>query len=89
MKVRVERRGGLAGLLAVGEREDSELTPLQRAALDKLLKLIEKLHQLKPSPGADRFRYRVHVTDEAGQHEFDVPEDAMPEELASIPKVGG
>jgi len=88
MKIRVERRGGLAGLVMAGERDDSELTPLQRAAVSKLMKLIDKLQQLKPSPGADRFRYKIHVTDEDGEHEFEVPEDDMPEELAAIAKAG-
>jgi hypothetical protein len=33
MRVRIERRGGLAGLPAVGEREDHELTGAEQAAL--------------------------------------------------------
>jgi emfourin len=55
--------------------------------VDKLIKLIDKLHQLKPSPGGDRFRFKIQITDDSGQREFDVPEDAMPEELISIPKL--
>lgn len=84
MKVRIERRGGLVGRLAVGEREGNELTPAQRTALDKL---VSEAPASAPAPGADRFRYRVMVTDEHGQHAFEVPEDAMPEELMGIPKL--
>jgi hypothetical protein len=83
-RLRIERRGGFAGIPAVGERDDADLSPAQRAALDRLLKS-------PPSPaasrGADRFQYKIQVTDDSGKHEFDVPEDAMPDELASIPEI--
>ena len=84
MRVRIERQGGLAGKPAVGELEDTELSPAQRKALDELIK---SPHQFTRSPGADRFRFKVRVIDKTGQHEFEVPEDAMPEELLSIPKI--
>lgn len=84
MKVTIERRGGLLGKLAVGELEETALTPAQRQALDKLIKSPPKP---APSPGADRFQYKIRVRDEKGEHEFEVPEDKMPDELAVIPKV--
>jgi len=84
LKVKIERRGGLLGKLAVGELEEAALTPAQRQALDKLIKSQPKS---TPSPGADRFQYKIRVSDEKGEHEFEVPEDNMPDELAVIPKV--
>jgi hypothetical protein len=41
----------------------------------------------QPSAGADRFVYKVLVVDESGSKEFKVSEEAMPDELASIPKI--
>ena len=84
LKVTIERRGGLLGKLAVGELEETALTPAQRQALDKLIKSPPKP---TPSPGADRFQYKIRVSDEKGEREFEVPEDEMPDELAVIPRV--
>ena len=85
MRVRIERRGGLAGRPAVGEREDHELTGSEQAALKELL--------AKPPPpqtmamGADRFHYKVTIEDEKGTNVLDVPEHLMPQALAAIPKI--
>jgi hypothetical protein len=84
MKLRIERRGGLVGKLAVGERELTELSPQQRKALDRLMR---QPPSAQPSAGADRFVYKVLIVDESGSREFKVSEDAMPDELASIPKI--
>lgn len=83
MRVRIERRGGIAGMSAMGEVDETELSPAQRKALDDLVKSPPPSTR---SAGADRFHFKVRITDETGQREFDVPEDAMPEELFSIPK---
>ncbi|HML12959.1 MAG TPA: protealysin inhibitor emfourin [Xanthobacteraceae bacterium] len=83
-KLRIERRGGFAGLPAVGEREFHELSPAQQDALHRLLAAPPSP---APSPGADRFHYDVHVVDDTGTRELKVPEHAMPAELASIPKI--
>ena len=85
MRVRIERRGGVAGRPAVGEREDHELTAAEQAALKELL--------AKPPPpqtmamGADRFHYKVTIEDEKGTNVLDVPEHLMPQALAAIPKI--
>lgn len=85
MHLRIERRGGLVGRLAVGERELHELTARQRRALDALVKSPKRS---APSPGADRFHYKIVVTDDGGgTRTFDVGEDDMPEALASIPQL--
>jgi hypothetical protein len=70
--------------MAVGERDESELTAAQR---DSLHKLLRSPPSTTPAPGADRFSYKVRVEDEHGVREFLVPEDAMPESLADIPKL--
>jgi hypothetical protein len=82
-RLRIERRGGLVGKPAAGERLLADLTPAQRQALDQLL----KSPGAAPSPGADRFRYKVRVTDDTGTREVEVGEDAMPDALASIPQL--
>ena len=84
MRLRIERRGGLAGKLAVGERDLGDLSPVQRNALDELMKLPPNPGR---SPGADRFQYKVQLLDSGAKREFEVPEDAMPDELASIAKI--
>ncbi len=83
-RLRIERRGGLAGKLAVGERDLADLTPAQRQALDRLL---QSPNRSMPAPGADRFRYKLRVTDDSGEREVEVGEDAMPDALASIPEI--
>ncbi len=62
----------------------ADLSPGQGLALDTLLR---SLPNPAPSPGADRFRYKIKLLNEQGQREIDVSEDAMPDELASIPKI--
>jgi hypothetical protein len=84
MKLRVERQGGFVGKLAVGERDLGDLSPGARDALDNLLRSPPKPGQ---SPGADRFRYKVQLLDDSLKQELEVPEDAMPDELASIAKI--
>ena len=85
MRVRIERRGGLAGRPAVGEREDHELTGSEQAALKELL--AKPPAPQTAAPGADRYRYKVTVEDDKGTNVLDVPEHLMPEALAAIPKI--
>jgi hypothetical protein len=83
-RLRIERRGGFAGLPAVGELAFHELSPAQQDALTRLL---ASPPASTPSPGADRFHYDLHVTDDTGTRVLKVPEHAMPAELTSIPKI--
>jgi hypothetical protein len=84
MRIKIERRGGLAGRPAVGERDESELTAAEHRALTGLL---QSPPPSTPSPGADRFHYKITVEDEKGTRELEIPEHAMPEVLAGIPKI--
>jgi hypothetical protein len=84
VRIHIERRGGIAGRKAVGDRDESELSSAQRESLQNLLRSPPRQ---TPAPGADRFSYKVRVEDEHGVREFVVPEDAMPDSLAEIPKL--
>lgn len=84
MRLKIERTGGFAGLPAVGERDESDLTAAQHQALKQLL---QSPPSSAPSPGADRFHYKVTVEDENGTRELQVPEHLMPEALAGIPQI--
>jgi hypothetical protein len=84
MRIKIERRGGLAGRPAVGERDESELSPQEHSALKRLL---ESPPPATRAPGADRFHYIVQVEDGGEVTRLEVAEDAMPHELAAIPKV--
>ena len=84
MRIMIERRGGLSGRRAFGERDGSELTPDEQDALQGLL---HSPPPPTPSPGADRFHYTITVEDENGTRRLEVPEHAMPQALASIPVI--
>ena len=85
MRIKIERQGGLVGRSAVGERDGSELTEAEDKALKDLLK--SPPSSGPPSPGADRFHYKITVEDEKGTRELEVPEHAMPAILTGIPKI--
>ena len=61
----------------MGERNEAALTPAQRAALRRLLAAPPSD---RPSPGADRFRYKLRVEDDSGIRDLVVHEDDMPED---------
>jgi hypothetical protein len=84
VRIRIERRGGIAGRPAVGERDESQLSAAERKSVDAILR---SPPPPTPAPGADRFSYKLRVEDEHGVREFHIPEDAMPESLAAIPKL--
>jgi hypothetical protein len=90
-KVRIERRGGLAGLHVGVERDYAALTAAQRQALDKVV-AAGHLPSVAPSRrsvpvGADRFSYRIHLTHADGQQRvIDVPEDGLPSALERLVK---
>jgi len=91
--VRIERRGGFAGLHLQAEHGYEALGPAERQALAHLL-------QHPPAPAAaapaakrgapaaaDRFRYRVRVTYADGrEQQLEMAEDDMPDALASLLK---
>ncbi|HTO89738.1 MAG TPA: protealysin inhibitor emfourin [Candidatus Sulfotelmatobacter sp.] len=88
-RIRIERKGGFAGVPASGERDLQDLTAEQRAALDRLLKPSPEGAAASASQASPihPFRYKVTLIDDQGERSFDVSEDAMPDELAGIAKV--
>jgi hypothetical protein len=86
MRVRIERRGGFVGRMAAGERDIDKLDPVQRRELDRI---VQRPPEPTPSPGADRFMYTIVVKNDDGSNRvvIRVPEDKMPDALASIPQI--
>jgi hypothetical protein len=81
--VRIERRGGFAGLSAQAELEVAALTAAQRRALDAAL----AAPAASVPSGPDRFSYRIHtVAADGSRTQHDVSEDAMPAVLAALVK---
>lgn len=86
MKLVITRSGGFAGLKRRGERDGEDLSPEQRAALDKVVRDFGQPDSPAPpsDPGADRFAYRLDIQDEGGTTSISLPESRMPMELKSI-----
>ena len=82
--VRIERRGGFAGLPATVDLDGQALTAGQRRALDATLAAAAKIAKPSP-PSPDRYHYRIHITDSHGVvSTVEIAEDAMPAALAAI-----
>ena len=91
--VRIERRGGLAGLHVGVDLDCAAFTAAQRRALDKLVEENDGpgvAAGARSAPaGADRFGYRIHLTQADGQQRvIDVPEESMPSALEGLVKPG-
>jgi len=85
--VRIQRRGGLAGLPASVELHYAALSVTQRAAVDKVAAAGATRGSPAPSAGADRFSFRVELVHASGDTRvIDMPEDAMPASLAGLAK---
>jgi hypothetical protein len=79
-RLRIERRGGLAGLRASGEVDCATLCEADRAALDALF---GRRAPLPRSPGADRYIYTLTRQTARGAKKLEVPEHLLPESLAA------
>ncbi|HEX2581068.1 MAG TPA: protealysin inhibitor emfourin [Dongiaceae bacterium] len=82
MRVRIQRRGGFAGLPAEGERADHELSAEERHALESLL--VSPPQEKRKPAGADRFCYHVAIEHEGQTRQFELSEEDMPDPLANI-----
>jgi hypothetical protein len=92
--LRIERLGGLAGRPASVELAATDLNAAQRQALTGMLALAAKRSggsgssSGPPSPGADRYRFRVQVSHDDGSVQvIEVGEDEMPDALAGLVKM--
>jgi len=83
MRVLIERKGGVAGVPARGERADHELNAEQRAAVDSLLSAPPQPRARKP----DGFYYKVLIENEGSTHNLELSEEDLPESLSSIPTI--
>ncbi len=82
VRLRIERRGGLAGLRPSVDCAYAALTAGQRRALHQVL---DAGPPASGPPGADRFVYRLWVVHPDGtDRTLDLPEDTMPGVLAGL-----
>ena len=87
--VRIQRRGGLAGLAAHVELHYAELSVTQRAAVDRIAAAPVGKGAPAAAGGNDRFSFRVEIVHASGEsHVIEMPEDAMPGALAGLAKPG-
>ena len=83
-QLRIERRGGLAGLKADHECAAAALSAAQRKALDRLVRAAE-LGPPGAAQGTDRYHYSVHLHYADGsQRSLEIPEQDMPQALAGL-----
>ena len=81
--LKIERRGGFAGLKGVGELDSAALSAADREAVEKLF-----MHKgrFKAAPGADRFIYSISRKQGAGEETIEVPEHLVPPALSAVVK---
>ncbi len=88
MRIKFERTGGFAGRRLQGSLDSTVLPEPQAHRLAELLDsshffdLPPKLES--PSPGADRFRYKVTVETESASHTVETAEAAVPAGLRPL-----
>jgi hypothetical protein len=88
MKYTLERSGGFTGIPMRVTLDSQTLDPQEREALDALVEtsgffaLPEKI--TTPSPGADRFNYRLSIEGSGRSHTVDVAEGAIPASLRPL-----
>jgi len=88
VKLHFERTGGLAGLKLSVSMDPDSLGP---DAASKLRALLDKAGFFDlppvlrgPSPGPDRFRYKVTIETAGMRHTVDMDEAAMPESVKPL-----
>lgn len=82
-QLKIERRGGFAGLKATGEVEFDSLDGPDQAAVEKLFKSKGKL---PASPGADRYIFSVTRVTDAGEKTLEIPEHLLPASVSKAVK---
>jgi hypothetical protein len=88
MRIRIERSGGFAGRKIQGSLDSSALPEPQARRLAELLEQSHffdlPLRLESPSPGADRFNYKVTVETDSGSHSVEASDAAIPAELRPL-----
>lgn len=85
MKIDFERSGGFAGMIFSTSIDTEKMAAEDARQIESLVAssgffdLPEKI--TSPTPGADRFVYRLSVEHAGRRHQVEVTESAVPEEL--------
>ena len=88
MKIQLERTGGFAGIPLKASVDTDGLDDQSKRTLQSLVEssgffaLPSRL--ASPSPGADRFQFKVTIQDGNRSHTVDADEGALPPEVQSL-----
>jgi len=65
MRIQFERSGGFAGITRKASVDTSRLPPAEKAQLEALANAVDfaRIPPPKPGPSADRFQYRLTISD--------------------------
>jgi hypothetical protein len=85
VRIEVERSGGFAGLTRRRSIDAGELPPELADAARTLLAATSRDEAPAASTrGADRFQYRLRVSDASGEHELVASEEQLAPELGAL-----
>jgi len=88
MRILFERTGGIAALKLKRTLDSSELPPGELKRLDRMLKesrFFELPPRLEsPSPGVDRFHYKLTVESDQGQRTVEASDAAITDNLRPL-----
>ncbi len=88
MKVEFERSGGFAGIRLAAVIDEAALSPEEARLLHELVDAAGFFDLppavTTPSPGADRFQYKITVEAEGRRHTVDLSEAAAPAALRPL-----
>ena|SRR5215470_8115550 len=88
MQIHVERSGGFAGIRLTGDFDTASCSPEDREQVEKLLQASDFFAlpvNLRPAnPRADRFQYKISVSDGGDQHTVSLDEAAASPELRAL-----
>jgi hypothetical protein len=82
-RLRIERHGGFTGLPARGEVDVASLSIADKKVVEELFR---KVGQFDPSPGADRYQFRITRVAPSGTKTIVVPEHLLPARLIGAVK---
>jgi 3-hydroxyisobutyrate dehydrogenase-like beta-hydroxyacid dehydrogenase len=88
MRVDFERTGGFAGMRTTATIDTETLPPDEARALNELVDAAGFFNLpatiSSPSPGADRFQYKITIVAGGRQHTVETSDAAVPETLSPL-----
>ena len=88
MRIHFERTGGFAGMRMTTTVDTESLSPEEARDLHEMVDAAEFFDLpatiAAPTPGADRFHYKLTVETEGRRHTVDVAEAAVPKALRPL-----